>query len=160
VVLARVVGVVVDAERQGHVGPLGGSRDDHLPGAGLEVLGGVLARGEQARGLDHHLGAYLAPGQRGGVALREHAQLLATHHEARLGGLDLAGEAAEDGVVLQEVREGLRVGDVVDPDPVHVGAAFVRRPEDVAADAAEAVDACLQGHGSVPSLVASPEVGA
>ena len=58
------------------------------------------------------------------------------------------GNGPEDRVVLEQVRERLRVGDVVDTDPVDVGAAGVRGPEDVAADAAEAVDAGLQGHVS------------
>ena len=48
VVRVAVVGVVeVDAERNRHVGIRGGCRDDHLAGAGLEVLGGALAIGEE-----------------------------------------------------------------------------------------------------------------
>ena len=43
------------------------------------------------------------------------------------------------------------VGDVVDADPVDVGAARVRRAEDVATDAAEAVDSGPQGHPSLSS---------
>ena len=64
VVLLRVVGVVVDAQRERHV-RLGGRRgDDHLLGAGVEVLGGVVALGEEAGRLDHHVGADVGPGQR------------------------------------------------------------------------------------------------
>ena len=150
VVALGVVGVVVHAQHERHVGLRGGRRDDHLLRAGLQVLGGVRALREEAGGLDHHVRAHVAPGQRGGVALLEHAQLLAVHHEAVGGRLHVARERPEDRVVLEEVRQRLVVGDVVHADPVDVGAAGVRRPEDVAADAAEAVDACPQGHSAVP----------
>ena len=73
-------------------------------------------------------------------------QLVAVDDEAVVGVLDLARERAEDRVVLEQVGERLRVGDVVHADPVDVGAPGVRRAEHVAADAAEAVDAGLQGH--------------
>jgi hypothetical protein len=43
------------------------------------------------------------------------------------------------------VGERLRVDEVVDPDPLDVRVALVRRAEDVAADAAEAIDADTYG---------------
>ena len=66
--------------------------------------------------------------------------------DTRVGGLDLTGERAQDGVVLEQVGERLVVRDVVDADPGDVLAASVRGPEHVAADAPEAVDSGLQGH--------------
>ena len=93
-VLVEVVGVVVHAQHERHVG-LGGRRgDDHLLRARVQVLGGVGALGEEAGRLDHDLGADVAPGQRRGIALGEHAQLLAVDDQAVVGGLDLAGERA------------------------------------------------------------------
>src|SRR5690606_37116266 len=61
----------------------------------------------------------------------------------------LAGKASVRGVVLEQVRVGLRVAQVVDGDELQVvlPAAFVVRAQDVAADAAEAVDGDLEGHG-------------
>jgi hypothetical protein len=58
---------------------------------------------------------------------------------------------AEDRVVLQQVREGLVVGQVVDPDHLDVGARREERTVVVAADPAEAVDAYPNSHeGTLP----------
>jgi hypothetical protein len=150
VVLVRVVHVVVHAEHDGHV-RLGGRRgDDHLLRARREVLRRVVALGEEAGGLDHHVGAQVAPWQRRRIALREHLQLVAVHDQAVVREVHLALERAEDRVVLEQVGERLRVGDVVHTDPVDVRPARVRGAEDVAPDAAEAVDAGLQGHVECP----------
>src|SRR6266446_1130085 len=59
----------------------------------------------------------------------------------------LVGQIAEDGVVLQKVRESFRVGDVVDGDELDV-LVVKRGAHYVATDAAEAVDANLDGHSS------------
>ena len=82
VVAVGVVGVVeVDAEHDGRV-RLGRRRgDDDLLGAGLEVLGGVRALGEEAGRLDHDVDAEVAPRQRGRVALLERPDLAAVDHE-------------------------------------------------------------------------------
>ena len=60
--------------------------------------------------------------------------------------VDLAGEATEDRVVLEQVREGPGVGEVVDRDEVDVRAGCLRGAEDVAPDPSEAVDADLHSH--------------
>ena len=59
---------------------------------------------------------------------------------------DVLREPAEDRVVLQQVGEGLVVGQVVDADDLDVGARRESGAEEVAADAAEAVDANADGH--------------
>ena len=66
---SRVEGVVVDAHHEGGVGAGGRGRDDHPGRAGLEVGGRLVAVGEEAGRLDHHVDAQVAPGQRLGVAL-------------------------------------------------------------------------------------------
>ncbi len=60
--------------------------------------------------------------------------------------LDLAGEAAEDRVVLEQVGERLRIGQVVDGDELEVGPSRMCRAEDVAPDPPETVDADLHCH--------------
>ena len=57
------------------------------------------------------------------------------------------GQVAEDGVVFEQMREGLGIGDVVDGYELDI-LVIQRRAHDVAADAAEAVDAYLNGHSS------------
>ena len=148
VVVVGVVDVVeVDAERDGGV-RLGGRRgDDHLLGARVEVLGGVLALGEEARRLDHDLGAEIAPRQRRRILLGEHLDLAPVDRERAVAHLDGARERPVDRVVLEQVRERPRVGDVVDRDDLDVRVGLLRGAEHVAADAAEAVDPDPYGHG-------------
>ena len=62
------------------------------------------------------------------------------------GDAHLTGEAAEDRVVLEQVAERRWVGEVVDGDELEVGAGRVCRPEDVAPDPSETVDADLHSH--------------
>src|SRR5580700_9377916 len=57
----------------------------------------------------------------------------------------------QDGIVLKQVREGLGVGDVVDGDELYV-LVVQRGAHDVPSDAAEAVDADLDGHTSSDGL--------
>ena len=70
----------------------------------------------------------------------------AVHDDVVVVVLDGRVEAARDGVVLQEVREGLVVGEVVHRDDLEVCALSEGGTEVVAADAAEAVDADLYRH--------------
>ena len=114
----RVVDVVeVDAERDRDVRVLGRRRDDDLAGAGLEMLRGVVAGAEAPGRLDHDVDAELAPGQ----ARRDRARdgvgdARAVDEDRSVDDLDVAGEAAVDGVVLEQVGEHRRVGDIVDRD--------------------------------------------
>lgn len=64
------------------------------------------------------------------------------------------GQPAEDGVELQQVRQGGVVGEVVDRHDLDVGAVALRllriqRPEEVAPDSTEAVDTYPDRHWSV-----------
>ena len=56
-----------------------------------------------------------------------------------------AWSVTEHGVVLQQVRQGLRVGEVVDRHEFHVIAAQTGT-DDIPADAAEAIDAYFDCH--------------
>jgi hypothetical protein len=122
VVVVGVVVGVVDAHHDGDVLVLRRGGDDHLLGAGLEVGLGLGGVGEEAGGLDHHVGAEVLPRQRGRVALLERGERLAADRDGVSGGSDLAGQPAQDRVVLQQVGQGLVVGEVVDPDDLDVGA--------------------------------------
>ena len=142
--------VLVDTQHDRLDAALGRGRDDDLLGAALEVQPGALGVGEAARRLDDHVGAEVAPGQVGGVPLGEHLEAVPVDHEFVALGRHVAGEDAVHGVVLEEVRERLGVGEVVDRDDVEVGAAALEDgAEHEAADAAEPVDANLDGHGGV-----------
>ena len=106
-------------------------------------LGGV---GEEAGGLDDDVHAQLAPGQLGGVAVSQHADGLAVDDDVLLVVGDLSVQTTHDGVKLEEVGESLDVGEVVDGDDLEVDSLLQSGAEEVAADAAEAVDTNAGGH--------------
>ena len=144
-----VVGLLeVHAEHDRRVRVGRGRRDDDLLRALFEVLGGVGAASEVARGLDHHVDALLAPRERRGVGLRKHLQGPPVDLDRAFERLDAPGIGAEDRVVLEQVCERLRADEVVDGHPFDVLGIRARmcRPEDVAADAAESVDAYSNRH--------------
>ena len=55
--------VVVDAEDDGGVGAVGGRGDQHALGAGGEMRGGLVLRGEDAGALQRDVDAEILPGQ-------------------------------------------------------------------------------------------------
>ena len=146
VVLGRVVVVPVDAEadRDIRIGRRG--RNDDLAGTGLEVLRCALTTREEARRLEDDRDVELLPRQCGRIALGKHPNLLAVDRDAAVGHLNLMAETAEHGVVLEQVRKRLRIGQVVDGNDLDRGLAQVGGAEDVTADAAEAVNGNA-GHG-------------
>src|SRR6266508_3724120 len=153
VVLLGVVSVVVDAEHDRDVGVGGGSRDDDLLRAGVEVLLRAVAVGEKARRLDDELDFEVPPGQRAWVLLREHLQLGLTGLDDAVSDLDVVLELPEDGVVLQEMSHRLDITQVVDRDDVEGPAALEVSPEEVPPDPPETVDPHTRlSHG--PSLTA------
>ena len=111
------------------------------------MLFGVGALGEQAGGFDDDIGADRSPVDFAGVFGLENFEALAFDADGVFGVGNFVGQVAENGVVLQQVREGLGVGDVVDGHKLNV---FVvqRGAHDVASDAAKAVDSYLDGHSS------------
>merc|ERR1719387_937955 len=139
----RVVFVLVDADDEGgRLGVLGGRGDDHLLGAAVDVLHAVGRRREGAGGLADVLDAGVLPRDLRGVARRGERDGQAVDGEAAFNDLAGAREAAVDRVVLEQVLHVLgRHGrvDVLEHErlTVHGDA------HDLAADAAEAVDAQL-----------------
>ena len=111
---------------------------------------GLFGVGEEAGGFDDDLGADGGPVKLGGVAFGEDFNFLAVDGEVVGSVGDLVGQVAEDGVVLEQVGEGGGGGEVVDGDEFDVGVAK-RGAEDVASDAAEAVDSYLNCHKDVHS---------
>src|SRR5690606_23963414 len=99
------------------------------------------------RGLHDDVDAEVAPGEVRRVPLGEDAEPVALNDEVVVLGPDVAGEAAVDGVILEQVRQRGRVREVVDGDDVEVaGAALQDGAEDEAADAPEPVDPDLDSH--------------
>src|SRR5947207_2941539 len=84
--------------------------------------------------------AFAAPGEVGRVALGQHPQLLAVHHQRGVADVDRARVGPERRVVLEQLAQRPGVGEVVDGDPLDVGSALPGGAEGVAPDASEAVD--------------------
>src|SRR5581483_4183644 len=81
------------------------------------------------------------------VALSEHLEAIPVGGDGVALGGDVGGKATQDAVVLEKVRQRLGIGDVVDGDHVDVRrGALTDGAIDIAPDAAEAVDADLDGH--------------
>src|SRR5581483_3070837 len=98
---------------------------------------------------DHHFGSELIPGQRPRVALGQHPDLIAVDPDPALAGLHLARKRAVVRVELEQVRDRLRVDQIVDPDPLDVGPALIGRAEHVAPDSPEYVDPDSYRHALV-----------
>ena len=117
---------------------------------------GLLLAGEDAGAFQDDVDAELAPGQLREVALGQHLD-----RRQRLAGggadvqrvaleLGLAREAAVHAVVAEQMRVGGGRRQVVDRHHLDVVAALLgQRPQDVAADPAEAVDGYLRGHAGL-----------
>ena len=81
------------------------------------------------------------------LALGGDGDRLAIDDQAALGDFDRAREAAVGAVVLEQVRVGLVVDEVVDRDDFQlVAVPLLDRLEDLPSDAAEAVDADARHH--------------
>src|SRR5680860_27821 len=147
VVRRWVVVQVVDAHDDGEVLALCRRGDDDLLGACGEVLAGAGRVGEEAGRLDDDVGAHLGPREVRRVALGEDREAaLASDGDLAFACDDVLAESAEDAVVLKQVREGLRVRQVVDAHHLDVGATGQQGPVEVAADAAKAIDSNANSH--------------
>jgi len=125
------------------------SGDDHLAGAGLEMLRGRGTRAVTTGGLDHHIDAELTPGQLGKLRLGQRANRMAVDDQLAVGVLHGARERPVDGVVAQQVRERGGAGDVVHRDDLKRRLLFVSGAQDAASDAAKTIDCNSGGHLSV-----------
>ena len=110
---------------------------------------GFVARGEQSGRLDYHLHAEFAPRQLGGVAFGEHLQRLAVEKNAAAFRFDFVAQRAVNRIVLEQMREGGRVGNVVDGDDFDV-LFGQRRAQEHPADPAESVNPDFYRHRSNP----------
>jgi len=111
-----------------------------------EVCRGLVAFGEEAGGLHDDVDAERLPRQLGGVAFGKHAQRLAVDRDAVVGGRNRVGQHTHHRVVLEQVRHGLLVAEVVDGDDLHLRPAFLCCSPETAPDSAEAVDSYSHGH--------------
>ena len=141
-----VVLVVVDAHADRDVG-LGRRRaDDHLAGAGLEVLGRTLALGEEARSTRPRPRRRGRPRAARPGSRSDTTRAACRRRQAAVANLDRPREGAVNRVVPQQVGGGLEIHQVVDRHDLEARSAIPRRPKHVAADSAEPVDRHSNAH--------------
>ena len=133
--------VVVDAHHDGHVGAVGGGRDDDPLGAGFEMLCRGFAPGEDAGAFERDIDPQFLPRQFRRVALGGDPDLAAAGVHPVLAGGDLAGKAAVHAVIAQQVRVGLDRPQIVDADDLDLPARVLQgRAHHQPPDPAESVD--------------------
>ena len=126
IMFLRIIFVFVDAEHHGQVFAFGGSgNDDFLRAAFGDVIDCAFDRlalfvyaifldGEQAGRLDHNINPQTAPRNRGRISLLEDFHLLAIDRQAIIVHFDGAVETAIGRIVLEQVRHGLGVANIVE----------------------------------------------
>jgi hypothetical protein len=151
VVRLRVVGLVVDAEDYRLVFVRRRGADDDLLDGVVLVADSKLAVGEEAGRLDDDVDVGIAPRDRLGVTLGEDANEVAVDAEAAVKRLYGAVETAVVAVVLEKVRVGGDVDQVVNRDDLQIVAvARADGAEDETADTAESVDSDSRSQSGSP----------
>ena len=109
------------------------------------MLGGILGIGEEAGGFDYDLGADAGPIQFRGILGGEDLDRLAADRDrVRVVGNGLR-QRSEHGIVLEQVRKSLGVGQVVDRHEFDV-VVMQTRTNDIPADPAEAINTYFDCH--------------
>src|SRR5207302_8729187 len=114
-----------------------------------------------ARALHHQIHAELLPRQLRGIALGDDLDAIVVDHQAVAVDFHGAGKLAVRGVVLQQVRVGGGVAQVVDGDELQpvLPAALVVGAQHHAADATESVDGNLDRHFSTLLTASATRAG-
>ena len=145
IVLGWIVLVLVDAEDESHVFIGGRGGDDDLFHGLAEVGFGLGGIGEVAGGFDDDLRACGGPVQLGGITLGEDFDLLAIDGNEVFAGDYIIGDVAQNRIVLKKMGEDCGTGEVVYGNEINLRVTQ-SCAEDVAADAAESIDANLNCH--------------
>ena len=138
---------MVDVVHDGGQVVAGRSGDNDLLGAGVDVSLSLGLAGVEAGALQDHVHAQLAPGQLSGVGLGVYGDLLAVDNDVVLAGLDGVAVAviALRGIVLQQVSQHLRRGQVVDGNNL-IALSTEHLTESQTADTTETVDCNFDRH--------------
>ncbi len=112
--LRRVVLIVIDSQHKRDVFILCRSRNDDLLHRPAQVLLGIFGVSEASSRFNHHLHADAFPRQRSRVLLFENFDCLTIHRDAVRPGSNFVRQVAEDRVVLQQMGQSFRIGQVID----------------------------------------------
>ena len=148
-------GLLVDGVDDGLQVVAGGSRDDDLAGASLNVSLGLSLAGVEAGALQNDIDAQLAPRAILGILNGIDGDLLAVDDDVILASLngvlvlaDLAQERALSSVVLQQVSQHSGAGQIVDGDNF-VAVGLKHLTESQTADTAKTIDSNFNSHSEI-----------
>ena len=116
-----VVDPFVDPQHQRRIHFRSGRRNHHLLHRPAQVFAGIGSVGEQPRALQHDLDSQRRPVNLGRIAHLEDLDPPAIHADGVGLGFDLPAEIPQDRVVLEQMGQGARVGDVVHRDEIQLG---------------------------------------
>ena len=147
-----IEGLLVDADAERDIGILRRSGDDHVLDALFQMPRRFVFARKAARRLHHDLHAEVAPRNVGGIGRGENAQRFAVDGDAIVRMADRVRDRVMHRVVLQQIRQRGRIGEIVDGDEFDAGIALERGTQHVASDAPETIDTnpdhCSSGNGS------------
>jgi hypothetical protein len=109
------------------------------------VLGSILAIGKETGGFDHDLRANTGPIEFGGILGGEDLNGLAADGDGIRVVSDGFGQGPENGIVLEQVRKRLGIGQIIDRYKFDVSVVQTRT-NDVPADPAEAINTYFDCH--------------
>ena len=121
-------------------------RDNDLLGATLQVSASRITVYEEAGGFNHDVSTQLAPIQVGGVALGHGGEGLAVNGDRGVVIRNFFAQTTGYRVVLQQVSQGVVVGQIIHADDFDIGALLQSSAEEVAANAAKTIDTYANGH--------------
>ena len=145
--LRRIVALVVHAQHKRRVRPVRRRRDNHFLHCPAQVRLRLLALRKKSRRFHNNVRANARPVNRRRILLLEYFERLAVHRNRVFRVRNRVRQISQNRVVLQKMRQRLRVRHVVHRDKFNI-LVVQRRPDDISADAAKAVDCYLDGHAA------------
>ena len=112
--LGRIVFAVVDAQNESQVRIRGGSGNKNLLGAGVKVLLGGVALGEQAGGFQNDVHAQILPGKVGGITFHGDEDLVTVNDQIITLDGNFTVKLALRGVILEQVGDRFDRSQVID----------------------------------------------
>ena len=121
------------------------------------LLAGCFGGGESTRRFENDVDFQIPPRKLGRILVREHANLVTIDIDAGPVGGDFACVSPMNRIVLEEMGECFRVGEIVDRNEVDcilAGAVLSRRTKHLPADSSKSIDAYTYCHSRFPMVAA------
>ena len=152
VMFGGIVHAFIDAHHNGDVFVGCGRRDNDLLHRTAQVLARILSFGKSAGRFHHDLRAHGLPIQLGRVLFGKDADLAAINADAVALDFNIIAQIAKDGVILEQVRQGTRIGEIVDRHELQI-VVLKRGTQNIASDAAKTVYSNFNCHSFLPGKI-------